>query len=132
MSRDFKSVLKAFRLRAGFGLRQFAEIIGESPSNYSGVESGMRSPWRSVAKLRAVADALALEQGSRDWDTYFIAARDEGVLPPDMSHMLDRPMIPVLLRTVDELQLSEGQLRKLVDQIRKKHKGVSHASQGDN
>jgi len=101
MARDFKRLLKSYRLRAQYGLRQFAELIGEPPSNYAGVESGKRPSWRSLEKLRRVADALALEEGSRDWDAFFIAAREHGTLPPDMEHLLERPMIPVLLRTVD-------------------------------
>lgn len=128
MPRDFKAILKAFRLRQGFGLREFAELIGESPSNYAGVESGNRQPWRSLEKLQAVARSLSIEQGTADWDAFFISARDEGVLPPDLSPMLERPMIPVLLRTVDELQLTDDELRGLVESIRKSHGGSSAAT----
>lgn len=121
MRTDFKALLKSYRLRANYGLRQFAEMIGESPSNYAGVESGDRAPWRSAEKLRKVADGLGLVEGSHDWDAYFISARQNSALPPDLEHMLDLPMIPVLLRTVDELQLSEDELRKLVARLRKQH-----------
>lgn len=115
----FKALLKSYRIRAGYGLRQFAEMIGEAPSNYAGVESGARNPWRSSEKLRAVADALTLEEGTRDWDAFFFAAGK--IVPPDVERIMDRPMIPVLLRTVDELQLSEDQLRKLCATLRKRH-----------
>lgn len=121
MPRNFGQLLKSFRLRANFGLRQFAELIGESPSNYANVESGQRNPWRSVEKLQLIANVLGLEDGSQDWDSYFIAARDNCALPPDMEHLLDRPLIPVLLRTVDELQLSEDTLRALIEHIRREH-----------
>lgn len=119
---DFKSFLKALRLRAGYGLREFAEMIGDAPPNYAGVESGDRKPWRDPEKLRRVAEALGLEEGSPDWDTLFVSARRKGSLPPDMEQLLDRPMIPLLLRTVDELQLSDGDLRRLVEKLRKSHK----------
>lgn len=120
MPRDFKSFLKGLRLHAGYGLRQFAELIGEHPSNYSGVESGQRSPPRTVEKLRRIADALALKEGSSDWDTFFILARENTGLPPDMEHLLERPMIPVLLRTVDELRLTDDELKKFIDDLRRK------------
>jgi transcriptional regulator with XRE-family HTH domain len=118
---DFKALLKAYRIRAGYGLRQFAEMIGEAPSNYAGVESGDRAPWRSTEKLRRVADGLGLTEGSADWDVFFIAAGRNRSLPPDTEHLLEQPMIPVLLRTVNELRLTDEQLRKLVESLRRKY-----------
>ena len=79
---DFKTLLKAFRLRSCVGLRRFAEQIGESPGNYAGVESGQRDPWRDPEKLRHVAEGLGLREGSADWDAFFIAAKDYVGLPP--------------------------------------------------
>lgn len=119
---DFKSLLKTLRLRAGYGLREFAEMIGDAPSNYAGIEAGDRNPWRDPEKLRRVAVALGLEEGSQEWDSLFVGARRKGGLPPDVEHILDRPLIPLLLRTVDELQMSDGDLRRLVERLRKTHK----------
>ena len=117
---DFKALLKSFRLRAGYGLREFAEMIGDAPSNYAGVESGGRAAWRPIEKLRKVAESLGLREGSEDWDIFFISARKNGALPPDMEQLLERPMIPVLLRTVKELKLSDNDLRKLVSELQKR------------
>lgn len=116
MGAEFKALLKAFRLRAGFGLRRFAELIGESPSNYAGVESGLRGPWRTQEKLRRVADGLGLREGTADWDAFFIAAKGYVGLPPDVEHMLERPMIPMLLRTVNDMALSEEELRRFIEE----------------
>ncbi len=88
---EFKDILKAFRLRASFGLREFAERIGEHPSNYAGVESGQRKPPQTKEKLRRIADELALEEGTQDWDAFFIAAGRNSALPPNMEHLLDAP-----------------------------------------
>lgn len=129
MAAEFRALLKSYRLRAGYGLRQFAELIGDAPSNYANIEAGAREPWRSMEKLRLVADTLSLEEGSRDWDAFYIAAREAGVLPPDMQHLLERPAVMVLLRTVDEQQLSEADLRKVADYIRKKYKGAKRDSE---
>ena len=120
MARDFKALLKAFRLRAGYGLRRFAELVGESPSNYAGVESGARVPWRQPERLRRVAEALGLRPGGEDWDAFFVAAKGNAGLPPDIEHLLERPLIPVLLRTVDEMRLSEEELRAFIDDLRKR------------
>lgn len=123
MPRDFKTLLKSYRLRAGFGLRRFAELIGEQPGNYAGVESGQRKPWRSEDKLRQVANALGLEIGSTDWDAFFIAAGQSKTLAPDLQPLLDRPWVPVLLRTVNDLRLTDDELRDLVQYLNKHHKG---------
>lgn len=121
MSVEFKALLKSYRLRAGFGLRQFAELVGELPSNYAAVESGLRSPWRPMEKLQRVADALGLAQGSADWDAFFLAARQNRALPPDVEHILERPLIPVLLRTVDQLRLGDDAIQKLIEHIQRQY-----------
>lgn len=137
MAADFKTLLKAFRLRAGFGLRRFAELVGESPSNYAGVESGLRGPWRTQEKLRRVAEGLGLREGSPDWDAFFVAAKGYVGLPPDVEHMLERPMIPALLRTVDDMKLSEeelrafiedGMLRAAIEKFRQRKRGAAHGN----
>jgi hypothetical protein len=119
MARQFKALLKAFRLRAGYGLREFAELIGESPSNYVGRETGKLGPWRQQEKLRKVADHLALREGTEDWDAFFIAAGQNHVsLPPDLEEQIARPFFPQLLRTV--AKLSEEELRQFVNDLREK------------
>jgi transcriptional regulator with XRE-family HTH domain len=103
---------------AGYGLRRFAQLISELPSNLSAVESGHRAPWRTTEKLRKVADALALTEGTGDWDEFFIAARKPGLVPPDMERILERDMNLVLLRTVDQAKLSDETIRELCEHIR--------------
>lgn len=122
MGTNFAALLKSYRLRASYGLRQFAEMVGDSSANYANREAGKRGPWKDNQKLRLVAETLGLREGSQDWNAFFIAARGPGVLPPDTEHLLSRPMIPVLLRTVDELKLSEEDLRELIDSL-KREKG---------
>jgi transcriptional regulator with XRE-family HTH domain len=128
MPTDFPEILKELRLEAGYGLREFAEMIGDAPSNYAGVESGMRAPWRNQEKLRRVADSLGLEEGSSKWDRFFIAAQRTGMLPPDVQHVLDRPGVALVLRTVDERQLNEEELRKVVQYIRRNFRNRTHDS----
>jgi len=115
---NFGQVLRQLRLAAGYGLRQFAKMIGELPSNLSATETGARPPWRDMEKLRTVASALALEEGSADWDKFFLSARRPNTLPADMERMLDRELNVLALRTIDEKQLSDDQLRALVEHIR--------------
>lgn len=116
---EFGDVLRELRLAAGYGLRQFAKLIGELPSNLSAVETGARPPWRVMEKLRAVAGALAIEERTAAWDRFFMAARKPDALPPDLDRLLSRDLNLVLLRTVDEKELSDDQLRQLIEHVKK-------------
>ncbi len=118
-SEDFGQLLRSWRLEAGYGLRQFAKVVGELPSNLSAVETGARTPWRSMEKLRAVAGALALNEGSERWDRFFLSARREDGLPSDIDRLLERQLNVALLRTVDEMQLSDDELSALVENLRR-------------
>lgn len=124
MPEDFGQLLRHWRLGAGYGLRKFAKIIGELPSNLSGVETGARAPWRQMEKLRKVAMALAFREGTPEWDRFFIAARRTDALPMDLDRMFSRELNLVALRTIDELQLSDEELTALIQKLRKKKRSV--------
>jgi transcriptional regulator with XRE-family HTH domain len=120
MSEEFGAYLKQLRREAGFGLRQFAEMIGDAASNYADIESGVRQPWpRTPDKLRHVAESLGLEEGSHKCDKLFMLASNNVALPPDLASVVDMPGVPVFLRTVGELRPSEEELRKLADSLRR-------------
>lgn len=116
---DFGPQLREWRLSAGYGLRRFAKLIGELPSNLSGIETGQRNPWRSMEKLRTVADALAFKEGSAEWDRFFLTARKEDSLPAEIDQLLDRELNVALLRTVEEKNFSDDELREIVEWVRK-------------
>lgn len=118
MDEEFGDVLRDLRLKAGYGLREFAQLIGELPSNLSATETGARPAPRTMEKLRTIANALALEEGSRDWDRFFMSARRPDSLPPDLDRILSRDLNLVLLRTVDEKELSDDQLRSLIEHVK--------------
>jgi len=115
----FGDVLRELRLAAGYGLRQFAKLIGELPSNLCAVELDKRPPWRTMEKLRAVASALALEEGTPQWDRFFIAARRPDALPEDIERLTSRELNLAALRTIDAMELSDDQLTDLIEHIKK-------------
>ncbi len=117
MANEFGETLKRLRLKAGFGLRRFAEIIEMPASNLSAIEHGRRHAPADVEKLREIAVALGLEEGSPEWADLFDAATRRDALPADIRHMAGRKMIPVLLRTIDNRQLDDASIGALIAEI---------------
>ena len=120
---EFGALLTKLRLKAGYGLRRFAELIEMAPSNLSAIENGRRSPPDDDGKLREIATALGLAEGSEEWCALFDAARREGDLPADIRHVADRKLIPALLRTIDNRELTDAQIGNLIEEINSGRKG---------
>ena len=116
---DFGKLLKAIRLSRGYGLKQFADMIGDLPSNLSAIEHGRRSAPASPDKLRQMADALALVDGSTEWERFFFLANQPGQLPAHVQHYAELEIFPVLCRTLNELRPTEDELKLLVELLRK-------------
>lgn len=120
MDKRFGQLLKELRLREGFGLRRFAELVEIKPSNLSAIEHGRRSAPNRREKLCEIAEALGLVEGSERWDEFFDAARNPGEFPADVQHMADNPRIPVLLRTVDNKNLTDSEIEKLIKEVQRR------------
>lgn len=119
-SNEFGPFLKALRMGRGYGLRQFAEMIGELPSNLSAIEHRRRKAWQSPERLRLVADSLALMEGSPEWERFFYLARQPGQhVPADLHDFAELEIFPVLCRTLNELRPTEAELKMLVDLLKK-------------
>jgi len=114
---DFGPLLRDLRLKANLGLRRFAELIGIKPSNLSDIENGRRHPPADPEKLREIAETLGLAEDSEEWRRLFDAARRHGDLPADIRHMADHKLVPALLRTIDNLQLGDDEISRLIRDI---------------
>ncbi|MEW6250966.1 MAG: helix-turn-helix transcriptional regulator [Planctomycetota bacterium] len=119
----FGTTLRKLRLRAGFGLRRFAELIDEAPSNLSAIENGRRPPWAGAERQREVADALGLAEGSPEFAEFFDAAAQGRNLPADLQHVARRRLVPALLRTINNRQLTDDEIADLIARIERRHGG---------
>ena len=107
-------LLRKLRLKAGLGLRSFAEMIEMQPSNLSAIEHGRRRMPNDPQKLQEIADALGLVDRSAEWDEFFEATRTPGMLPADVEHLANRRLVPVLLRTIDNRNLTDDEIQRLI------------------
>ncbi|HEY2416184.1 MAG TPA: helix-turn-helix transcriptional regulator [Pirellulaceae bacterium] len=119
MATDFGKFLKGIRMSRGYGLKQFADMIGELPSNLSAIEHGRRGAPASPEKLRQIADALALVDGSVEWERFFFLARQPGQLPAHVQHYAELEIFPVLCRTLNQMRPTEDELKILVEMLKK-------------
>ena len=124
---EFGPLLREMRLKANLGLRRFAELIDIKPSNLSDIENGRRHPPAGSEKLREIAETLGLAEGSDEWQRLFDAARRRGDLPADIRHMADRKLVPALLRTIDNLQLGDDEVSRLITDIETRPRATEHA-----
>jgi transcriptional regulator with XRE-family HTH domain len=123
---DFGPYLRDLRLKANIGLRRFAELVAIKPSNLSNIENGRRHPPADPDKLHEIAQALGLAENSEEWQRLFDAARRHGDLPADIRHMADRNLVPALLRTIDDLQLGDDDISRLITDIKTRPGTTQH------
>ncbi len=117
MPEKFGEFLRAQRLRAGFGLRAFAEAAGMQPSNLSNMEHGRIPPPQDRTTLEGLAELLGLadDERARLFDLA-VAGRDR--LPADVAAFAAQtPGIPVLLRTIENRGLKRAELEKLTEYV---------------
>jgi transcriptional regulator with XRE-family HTH domain len=113
---SFGSYLKELRLKSGFGLRRFANLTEMKASNLCDIEHNRRAMPKEY--MEPVAEALGLEKGTADWEKFFELACKSDELPADMQRVAWRLFVPVLLRTIDNVKLSDDDIKRLIGEIR--------------
>jgi len=116
----FGQYIRSLRLRAGLGLRRFAEMIPMKPSNLCRTEAGRIPPPRDAHVIRRIAEALGIKETSPEYvQLNDLASKARpGTIAPDVSeYVASQPGVPLLLRTARGKHLDAEQLRQLVEYI---------------
>ena len=121
----FGDFFKRKRMELGLTLREFCRKNGFDAGNISKIERGLaRAPQSSEIKEKYAA-ALGIKEGTDDWLTFFdLAAADLGQIPEDL--MKDERLLkslPLLFRTVRDGEVSEEDLKRLIEAMRKEQDG---------
>jgi transcriptional regulator with XRE-family HTH domain len=115
----FHETIKDLRLKRKLTLRDFCEQVSLDPSNWSKVERGVNPPPNDVVLLERLADFFKLS-GTEKLSLMDSAALQRRELPPDIADnaVLQRAL-PAFFRAARGHELTEAELKNLVDDIRK-------------
>lgn len=121
---SFGTFFKNKRKDLGQSLREFCRLNGFDPGNISKIERGLLPPPQGEAARLKYAKALGIDRGGDEWLEFCdYAAAGSGMLPSDLAQ--DEEVLkhlPVLFRTIRDSKLSEEELERLIEIVRRESK----------
>jgi len=122
----FGEYLRELRVKAGYGLREFAKKIDMQPSNLSVLENGRTKPPRDKAILQKIVESLGLKKGTKEWNTFHdLAVENCDRIPADiMSDNTLKNYLPVMMRTIAGSKLSVNEVKKLIEKVKNYRKEI--------
>lgn len=116
----FGDMVRKRRKELRLGLRDAAERAEIDPGNLSKIERGRLKPPQDQHLLNRIARALEYDLDGREAeqlrDTAFA---ENGLVPPDiLQGEAVASRLPLLLRSINNKQLDEEQLDRLIEKIR--------------
>jgi transcriptional regulator with XRE-family HTH domain len=120
MENEFGDLLQQRRRELRLTLRDFASRAGMDPGNLSKVERGRLAPPQDRAVLDRIALALEYDRDGAEAERLRdVAALQNGRIPSDILENSEvMAQMPLLLRTVNNRQLSPEQVERLIEMIR--------------
>ena len=114
----FGEYFKEKRIELRKTLREFCREHNLDPGNISKLERGRLPAPQNEEKLREYARYLQLN--SAEWETFRdLASVSSGRIPEDLTDAEVAKRLPLLFRAVRDKDISESDLRELVELIRK-------------
>jgi len=115
---NFSDFLRQKRLEKKYGLREFARLIKMQASNYCNIESSSMPP--PSDKLDLIAITLELPKGSSEYRKFMdLASQVRDEIPTDIQELIrDNTLIPAMLRTIEDHEVTPKQLKKIIEDIR--------------
>ena len=116
---DFADFIKAKRMEKGYSLRGFADKVEIAPAYMSDIEKRKRNAPTSEI-LERMANVLSLQEEEKN-EMLDLAARDKNELAEDITDYVgSNESVRVALRKAKELNLSETEWFKIIEEMEKK------------
>lgn len=124
---NFGSFLRETRLKKGDTLRRFCKKNNLDPGNVSKMERGFLPAPQDPEKLASYAKALGVRKGSPDWIIFhdLASASSRNFKPREVTDEAVLRKLPVLFRTLDNKDVTEGDLDRIIAYVRRQMKAVS-------
>jgi len=113
---SFGDFIRQKRISLGLTLRTFSSKFAYDPGNISRLERNILPPTLDIDKLKGLAKALQIEEGSLEWVTFFdLAHTAKGRVPEDIYLNPEaNKYLPLLFRTVRGKKLSKKKLEEVI------------------
>ncbi len=120
----FGEYFKAKRLSLGITLREFCEKNGFDPGNISKLERGLFTAPQSEEKLSDYAKALRIKLNSEEFIQFtdLAAVSNRSFRPRQISDQDVLQKLPILFRTLDNKELTEEKLNRIIEIIKEEEK----------
>ena len=116
---DFADFIKAKRIEKGYSLRGFADKVEIAPAYMSDIEKRKRNAPTSEI-LERMSNVLSLQEEERN-EMLDLAAKDKNELAEDITDYVgSNESVRVALRKAKELNLSETEWFKIIEEMEKK------------
>ena len=113
-AKHFGQVLREKRLKKGFSLRKFAELVGVSPTYLSQVEQSNVDP-PTAERVKRMAELLG--ENPDEWTAL------AGRVPEDLPEIIHESEVPDLLRSVKGMTPDQiRRLREKAEEMKKEEK----------
>ena len=120
----FGGFFKRKRREMRLSLRAFCRDNGFDAGNISKLERGLLPPPQNEETRTRYFEALGIQKGSDDWlKMCDLAAVESRTVPDDIAR--DEEMLrhlPVLFRTIRDSKLTAGEIKRLIEIVRKESK----------
>jgi transcriptional regulator with XRE-family HTH domain len=104
----------------GVTLRELARRTGIDASNLSKIERGVAFPPQKKDTLEKMAKALKLDIDERR-KLLELAQLAKGRIPPELKKVRNNAAIPVLLRAIDNKDLTEEEVKRITRLVEKEN-----------
>lgn len=117
---NFGEFVKQKRLEADISLRNFCELAGLDPSNWSKIERNRLNLTINDDQLTKLAELINIKEGTTDYTTFMdLATLAKGIIPHTVysdAEVLE--VLPVLFRTASGERPTQKEKEKLIELIR--------------
>ena len=118
--KKFGELLRDYRMKKNFSLRDICKIVNYDPSNWSKIERGLISPPNDPKTLPEWADAMGIKRESTEYYNFIdLANIAQGIIPDYIMQEKDLVRaLPAFFRTIRNEKPTKKEIDDLINLIK--------------